>query len=69
MSFSGSPASLVPLVAPLFLVGFGAGALRALSRRPDLSPGRRRALQAGWMLLLLAGTPLWLVLAAVLGLW
>lgn len=69
MSPSGSPASLVPLVAPLLLIGFGAGALRALSNRPDLSPGRRRSLQAGWVLLLLAGTPLWLLLAAVLGLW
>ena len=69
MSFSGSPSSLVSLVAPLFVIGFGAGALRALSTRPELPPARRRALQAGWVLLLLVGTPLWLVLAAVLGLW
>jgi hypothetical protein len=69
VSLPGSPASLVLLVAPLLLIGFGAGALRALSQRPDLAPGRRRSLQAGWVVLLLAGTPLWLLLAAVLGLW
>jgi hypothetical protein len=69
VSPSGSLTSLIALVAPLFLLGFGAGALRALSRRPDLAEERRRALQAGWVLLLLVGTPLWLLLAAALGLW
>jgi hypothetical protein len=48
------------------VLGFGAGALRALAQRPGLPPRRRRALQAGWVLLLLAGAPLWLVAAAVL---
>jgi hypothetical protein len=40
-----------------------------LARHPALSERRRRAYQAGWVLLLLAGVPLWLVLAAVLRLW
>jgi hypothetical protein len=57
------------LWGPLLLVGFAAGVLRALGRRPDLPPARRRALQAAWVLLLLAGAPLWLVLAAVLRIW
>jgi hypothetical protein len=61
--------SLLLLFAPLFVLGFGAGALRALARRPDLPARRRRALSAGWVLLLLVGGPLWLVLAALLGVW
>jgi hypothetical protein len=60
---------LLLLLAPLLAVGFAAGAIRAVARRPDLPPRRRRALQALWVLLLLAGAPLWLVLAAVLRLW
>lgn len=66
---SRSPATLALLAGPLFLLGFGAGALRAWARRAGLSARRRRALSAAWVLLLLAGAPLWLVLAAVLGLW
>jgi hypothetical protein len=57
---------LVLLYGPLVLVGFAAGALRALSLRASLPPRRRRALQAGWVLLLLAGVPLWLVLSTLL---
>lgn len=57
------------LAGPLFLLGAAAGALRVLARRPALPPRRRRALQAGWVLLLLAGVPLWLVLAAALRIW
>ena len=64
-----SIASLAALLGPLFLVGLAAGVLRALGHRPDLTPRRRRALSAGWVLLLLVGVPLWLVLAAVLRLW
>lgn len=63
------PASLALLLGPLLLLGFAAGALRALARRPGLAPGRRRALQAGWVLLLLAGAPVWLLLAAALRIW
>jgi hypothetical protein len=54
------------LYGPLLLLGLAAGALRALASRPGVSPRRRRALQAAWVLLLLAGAPVWLVLAAVL---
>ena len=54
---------------PACLLGLGAGVLRALAQRPDLSRRRRRALSAAWVLALLAGVPLWLVLAAVLRLW
>ena len=57
------------LGVPLLLLGAVAGALRALSLLPALAPRRRRALQAGWVLLLLVGVPLWLVLAAALRLW
>ena len=61
--------SLLLLLFPLLLLGFAAGALRALAARPDLPQRRRRALQAAWVLVLLAGVPLWLVLAATLKLW
>ena len=64
-----STASLAALLGPLFVLGLAAGVLRALAQRPDLPARRRRALSAGWVLLLLVGAPLWLVLAAVLRLW
>lgn len=64
-----SPTSLLLLLLPLLALGFLAGALRAYSKKPDLAPRRRRALQAAWVLVLLAGAPLWLVLAAVLRVW
>ncbi|WP_242344702.1 hypothetical protein [Anaeromyxobacter terrae] len=64
---SRSLPSLLVLFGPLFLLGFGAGALRALASRPAISDRRRRALQAAWVLLLLVGAPLWLFLAAALG--
>jgi hypothetical protein len=69
VSLPASPLALLALAGPLFVLGFGAGALRAFARRPELPERRRRALQAAWVVLLLAGTPLWLVLAAVLGVW
>jgi hypothetical protein len=70
MSVLGLPSQrLVLLLAPLLAIGFAAGAIRAVALRPDAPPRRRRALQAGWVLLLLAGAPLWLVAAAALGLW
>ncbi len=54
------------LLGPLALLGFTAGAVRALSlRAPPASP-RRRALTAAWILLLLAGAPAWLLVAAAL---
>ncbi|HVI92582.1 MAG TPA: hypothetical protein VM753_01175 [Anaeromyxobacter sp.] len=61
--------SLLLLLFPLLLLGFAAGVLRALAARDGLSPRRRRALQAAWVLTLLVGTPLWLILAAALRLW
>ncbi len=51
---------------PLLVLGFAAGALRAVSHRPGLPARTRRALAAGWVLLLLVGAPLWLFLAATL---
>jgi hypothetical protein len=64
-----SPAALAAFIGPLFLIGLGAGVLRAQAQRPEVSPRRRRVLSAAWVLALLAGVPLWLVLAAVLRLW
>jgi hypothetical protein len=55
------------LLGPLLVLGFAAGVLRALSLRPGVPPARRRALNAAWVLLLLAGGPAWLFLAAALG--
>ncbi len=66
---SRSPASLLPVLLPLLVLGFAAGALRALAARDGLSPRRRRALQAAWVLALLVGAPVWLFLAAALRLW
>jgi hypothetical protein len=63
------PLRLALLLAPLFVVGAAAGALRGLSLRAPADGSRRRRLSAGWVLLLLAAAPLWLVLAAVLGVW
>lgn len=62
------PVRLALLVAPLFLIGAGAGALRGLALRHEPGPTRRR-LTAGWILTLLCGAPLWLIAAAVLRLW
>lgn len=59
--------SLLLLLGPLFVLGFGAGALRAWSHRPGVPDRTRRAVQAAWVVLLLGGTPLWLFLAAALG--
>lgn len=67
MSVPRSLPSLLALVGPLFLLGFTAGALRAYAMRPGLPDRRRRALHAAWVLMLLAGAPLWLILAAALG--
>jgi hypothetical protein len=61
--------NLLFLVLPLLLLGFAAGALRAWAALPGLTRRRRRLLQVGWVVLLLAGAPAWLVAAAVLRLW
>jgi hypothetical protein len=61
-----SPLQLAILLGPLLVLGFGAGALRALAQRPGIPHRRRRALSAAWVLLLLCGAPLWLFLAAAL---
>jgi hypothetical protein len=63
------PLRLALLAVPLFALGFGAGALRALGRREGLPPERRRRFQLAWVLTLLVGGPLWLVLAAILRIW
>lgn len=61
--------SALVLGLPLLLLGAVSGALRVLARNPALPPRRRRALQAAWVLILLAGVPLWLVVAAVFRFW
>jgi hypothetical protein len=65
----GRPPSLASLAlayGPLLLLGFAAGALRALGRRAGLTDRQRRRYGAAWVALLLVGAPLWLVLAALL---
>lgn len=66
---ASDPIRLALLAVPLFALGFGAGALRALGRRQGLPPERRRRYQLAWVLALLVGAPIWLVLAALLHLW
>jgi hypothetical protein len=63
------PLRLAFLAAPLFLLGFGAGALRALAQRQPAGTPRRRTWSLAWVLLLLLGAPLWLVAATLLRLW
>ncbi len=54
------------LYLPLFLIGVTAGFVHLLGRRS--ADGRRRRLcDVAWILLLLAGAPAWLFLAAALG--
>ena len=54
------------LYLPLFLIGVAAGLVHLLGRR-SRDPKRRRLLDIVWILILLAGAPLWLFLAAALG--
>ncbi len=61
--------NLALLLGPLVVLGFVAGAVRAYAQRPGLSPRRRRILDVAWVLLLLAGAPIWLVFAVALGVW
>lgn len=55
------------LLGPLFVVAFSAGALRAAGLR-QAAPRRRRLFQILWVLLLFLGAPIWLFVAATLGL-
>ncbi len=63
-----SAGHVLAVFGPLLLLGFAAGAVRALSFRPGLPEPRRRLLVAGWVLMLLVGAPVWLFLSAALGL-
>lgn len=62
-----SLSQLLWLIAPLGLLAWVAGALRALGLR-QAEPRRARLLQALWVVLLLCGTPLWILVAVALGL-
>ena len=53
-------------ILPLFVLGYGAGALRAVALR-STQPARRKVFTVAWVALLFAGPPLWLLLAANLG--
>jgi hypothetical protein len=52
---------------PFVLLGFAAGVLHTLSRRPGLPERKRRLFAILWVLLLLVGGPLWLLFAATVG--
>ena len=54
------------LYLPLLLLGVAAGVVQALGRRSS-SPRRRRLAQITWILMLLAGAPLYLFVAMALG--
>ena len=53
-------------ILPLFVLGYGAGALRAVALR-STAPARRKIFTVAWVGVLFAGPPLWLLLAANLG--
>jgi hypothetical protein len=53
-------------ILPLFVLGYGAGALRAVALRSTAAT-RRKIFTVAWIGLLFAGPPLWLFLAANLG--
>jgi hypothetical protein len=65
---SGGAGRLALFLGPFLLLGATAGVLFGLSLRPGLDRRRRRLFGALWVLALLAGGPLWLLLAATLGL-
>jgi len=54
------------LYLPLFLIGTAAGVVHLVGRR-SRDPLRRRLFDIVWILILLAGAPLWLFLAAAMG--
>ncbi|HSN90659.1 MAG TPA: hypothetical protein VLS93_05485 [Anaeromyxobacteraceae bacterium] len=51
------------LYGPLLVLGFAAGAIRTLARRPGLPERRGRTLTALWVALLLVGAPAWILVA------
>ena len=53
-------------ILPLFVLGYGAGALRAAALR-SAAPARRKIFTVAWVGLLFAGPPLWLLFAANVG--
>ena len=55
------------LLAGFLAVGTASAAVYARATRPGTEPRRRRLLGILWILILLAGGPLWLVVAAGLG--
>lgn len=57
---------LLRIYLPLLLLGAASGWVYTLSLRAPRGQ-RRRALQITWILMLLAGAPLWLFVAAALG--
>lgn len=59
-------AHAVRIYLPLLLLGAGAGLVQAISRRAS-TPRRRRLYQIVWILMILAGAPIWLFIAAALG--
>ncbi len=61
-----SLAQALRLYLPLFLLGIAAGFVHLVGRR-SREPRRRRLLDIVWILILLAGAPLWLFVAAALG--
>ena len=56
----------VRLYVPLLLIGATAGMVQVLGRR-SADRGRRRLYDILWILILLAGAPVWLFVAAALG--
>jgi hypothetical protein len=56
------------LFAGFLAVGTVSATLFALAGRPGLSPGTRRLYGILWVLALLVGGPLWMVVAAGIGL-
>ncbi len=53
-------------ILPLFVLGYGAGAVRAFALR-SASSAQRKVFTVGWIALLFAGPPLWLFFAANMG--
>jgi hypothetical protein len=56
------------LLSGFLAIGTASAAIYARSSRPGLGPRRRRILGLLWIVVLLAGGPLWMVVAAGIGL-
>jgi len=63
----GSVANPVVLFLGFLALGIVSAVIFDRSRRPGTDPGRRRVYGILWVLVLLVGGPLWLVVAAMLG--